>query len=108
MKLIRAIKHCYYTRQIKKLLKKKIKIQCNIIKQYDTCFDDYYGIIFKYLSKAVPVVAPYFEDDDGDDYYGRPIIRKFYKCPKCNNTITHTHYSYCGKCGQKLTFKEDL
>lgn len=41
------------------------------------------------------------EDDDGDDYEGRPIIRVMYECPRCYASLIQ-YEDECPKCEQKL------
>lgn len=55
------------------------------------------------LKKAEAKQIIKYEDNDGDDEYGRPIIRTFYGCPICNETI-YRYNKYCKNCGQRLSF----
>ena len=65
--------------------------------------NDIHGIILEAMWRQIPKKVNELEDDDGDDYDGKPIIRHFYGCPSCNRTIYH-HIKYCEECGQRLDF----
>ena len=62
------------------------------------------AMIEEALSKRRSVTGNEYEDDDGDDEYGRQIIRRFYGCPTCNATL-YPKVSYCDCCGQKLSWR---
>ena len=95
----------YFSMLEKKAFKKEVnKIVSKINKDPQKQNDEaVHNTVLKALWKQIPKRVDEYEDNDGDDYRGRPIIRHFYGCPSCEALIYH-HVNYCENCGQKRDF----
>ena len=65
--------------------------------------EETYTTVLNAVWKQIPREVNEYEDDDGEDDNGKPIIRHFYGCPTCNKSI-YFYMKYCSECGQKLNF----
>lgn len=65
--------------------------------------EEKYTAVLTAVWKQIPKEVLEYEDDDGDDDEGKPIIRFFYGCPSCKRTV-YRGMNYCNKCGQRLDF----
>jgi hypothetical protein len=66
--------------------------------------DDKYTTILTAMYRQMPKAVNEYEDYDGDDENGHPIIRYFYGCPSCKKNI-YRPVKYCSSCGQRLSFE---
>lgn len=85
------------------MFKKKIKemIKLKLARGDNNYDDDKYGMIYDALKATIPMEVEEYEDDDGDDEDGNPIIRHFYGCPRCHKSI-YQSFNFCTRCGQRL------
>lgn len=100
-----AFESLYFSILEKKAFKKEIKkVITKINKDSQKPDKEFiYHTVLESLWKQIPKQVEEYEDNDGDDYNGRPIIRYFYGCPECDLVLYH-RVNYCEKCGQKLDF----
>ena len=87
--------HIMFKKKIKEMLRLKIE-------NGDDNYESKYGMIYDALKATIPMEVEEYEDDDGNDEEGRPIIRRFCGCPRCHTNIYSNYYRYCIRCGQRL------
>ena len=104
--LLRKIEMFFLEQQEKKLHIKYIKeLLARSSKRHSNDLNSRLFYIEEALKKAEIKIVDEYEDDDGEDDNGKPIIRHFYGCPVCHRTIYSSQINYCNNCGQRLTFK---
>lgn len=106
--LINTIKTFIINKYDEYKTRKELKKEINEIilnkKEYDPKdTNSRYIIILSSLRKTVPKEADEYEDNDGDDENGKPIIRRFPVCPVCYKSL-YLYDNYCPKCGQKMMY----
>jgi ethanolamine utilization cobalamin adenosyltransferase len=103
--MLNSVKEFFIDRDEKKLHIKYIKQLLNkSSKSFLNNKNERLLYIEEALRKAEIKKVEEYEEDDGDDVNGKPIIRRLYDCPTCKQ---HVYYkqNYCSHCGQRITFK---